>query len=137
MSFLRLYIHVSSSSWVFSYSFINIVFLKSLFIYTHVSFEYLRGLVIVFFCSIGLYVRYPCKQHFFSKFCFLCDLLGAYYLSVKNWPCSLCEILVNLEIYVWVWPDFWRGNCSKLLVNFLRWNKLRDFVKSSSMYVVW
>ena len=41
-------------------------------------------------------------------------------MSVKNWLSSLSiEILFNLSIYFWVWPDFGDGNYGTLLVNFL------------------
>ena len=48
----------SFSSKVCFYLFISINFLHYLFDYTQVSLEYLRHLVITFFCSIYLYVRY-------------------------------------------------------------------------------
>ena len=53
MSFLRLHIFP-----LFSFFFINIIFLKTLFANTQVSLEYLGDPVIVIFCSICLYVRY-------------------------------------------------------------------------------
>ena len=65
MSFLRLHIHISSS---FFWIFINIIFLKYLFIYTQVSLQYLRHLVIVIFCSICFYVRYSYKKKLSSIF---------------------------------------------------------------------
>ena len=58
ISFLRPYIHISPS---FFYIFVSTIFKKSVFIRIHVSFEYLRHLVIVNFCSICLYVRYLYK----------------------------------------------------------------------------
>ena len=53
MRFLRLNIHISPSLF---YIFIKIIFKNSLFICTQVSFEYLRHLVIVNFCSICVHV---------------------------------------------------------------------------------
>ena len=60
MRFLRLYIYISPSLF---YIFINIIFKNSLFICTQVSFEYLRHLVIVNFCSICVHVIKKTKQN--------------------------------------------------------------------------
>ena len=59
MRFLRLYIYISPSLF---YIFINIIFKNSLFICTQVSFEYLRHLVIVNFCSICVHIIFKKKK---------------------------------------------------------------------------
>ena len=56
--FETIYHSYSFSSKVCFYLFISINFLNYLFDYTQVSLKYLMHLVIVFFCSIYLYVRY-------------------------------------------------------------------------------
>ena len=72
ISFLRLCIHISSS---FFYFFINIIFLKSIFIYTQVSLEFLRHLVIeiffLFVCMYNIYI-YKEKKKGWSKMRPLC-----------------------------------------------------------------
>ena len=66
MSFLRLYIHISSS-FFYLFFFINIIFKKSFFIYTQVSLEYLRHLVVVIF----LFYLFVCTIYKLNNFCAL------------------------------------------------------------------
>ena len=80
-------------------------------------------------CKVNVYFRlfrvqirvwFQFSPRYFGKFCSFWCLLGAFYLFVKNLSCSLwIQILVNLGIYFWVWPDFCDRNCVKLLVTLL------------------
>ena len=61
------------------------------------------------------------------------DLLGASYLSVKNWTCCSWD---PCQFYFQVWPDFCDGNCGKFLSTQRVQASVRDKLEkfSSSSY---
>ena len=88
MSFFEIIHSYSFSSQVCFYLFIKFFFffLHSLFVYTQVSLEHLRHLVIVIFCSIGLYVRYSYKKNQDGNI-------------LWNFLCNIFSILIFNEFY--------------------------------------